>query len=379
MFRWDLDKTYLKTEFDTVRDLVRTARLTAEQRENIPGSAALLRAIKASTERPDAHEVHFISGSPDLIRAVIEKKFNLDGFQPDGFELKPTLSDVFRGRFRAVRAQVAYKLAHLFQGRARVPIGTPETLFGDDAEQDAFIYSLYADAIEGAVSPDEVMDLVDRAGAYPDQVRAIREGLESIVHEPAVSRIVIHLDRHTPLEAFDPYLPRVVPISNHLQTAIVLVLDGTLPAEVVRLVAQELLDRYHFEPERLNEVAEEILRRRRAEPHPVGYRRFARELRALDPARPPPTPRDSADLSGAKVEETASILAAAADVAERLQADASASPEPRRRDYQALWDAELERAEAYRRAKREARRNGEENGSGDVDPDAVGRDPDSQG
>jgi len=35
IFRWDLDKTYLRTEFDSVRALVRTARLSAEERENI--------------------------------------------------------------------------------------------------------------------------------------------------------------------------------------------------------------------------------------------------------------------------------------------------------------------------------------------------------
>lgn len=362
VFRWDLDKTYLKTEFDTVRDIVRMARLTAEERENIPGSAALLRAIKASTPEPEAHGVYFISGSPDLIRAVIEKKFNLDGFAPDGFELKPTLSDVFRGRFRAVRGQVAYKLAHLLEGRAKVPVGTPETLFGDDAEQDALIYSLYADAVSGAVDPEVVLDVVTRAGGYPDQVDRIREHLETVVHEPAIRRIIIHLDRETPLAHFAPFLPHVVPISNHLQTAILLTLDGTLPAEVVRLVAQELLGRYGFRSDRLLEVATDILARRNGADHPVSFRELAKGLRLIDPARPPPTPRESRDLATDKVEETQMLLDAIAEAADRLH---TTPPPPTEveplatRNYVELWEAELARAEAFRRARREAARAGD--------------------
>jgi hypothetical protein len=356
LFRWDLDKTYLKTEFDTVRDLVRMARLTAEERENIPGSAALLRAIKAATPEPDAHGVYFISGSPNLIRAVIEKKFNLDGFQPDGFTLKPTLSDVIRGRFRAVRGQVAYKLAHLLHGRAEAPVGTPETLFGDDAENDAFIYTLYADAVAGRVPERTVLDVVEAAGAYPDQVDSIREALASIVHEPAIRRIIIHLDQQRSPEEFEPFLPEVVPIANHLQTAIILVLDGTLPIEVVRVVAQELLDRYQFGPERLERLASDFLASRRRFAHVIDLPAFARSLRAVDPARPPPGDPDEDEVRVGSVEATARLLARMADVAEEVapapsEVEAAA---PAGRDYIALWAAEVARAEEMRRQRKEA-------------------------
>ena len=360
VFRWDLDKTYLKTEFETVRDLVRIARLTAEERENIPGSAALLRAIKASTPEPEAHGVYFLSGSPDLIRAVIEKKFSLDGFQPDGFALKPTLSDVLRGRFRAVRGQVAYKLAHLLHGRSEIPVGTPETLFGDDAENDAFIYSLYSDAVEGTVSQQTVLEVVESAGAYPDQLDAIREGLESIVHEPAVDRVLIHLDQMTPHSVFRPFFPRVVPISNHLQTAIVLVLDGTLPAEVVRLVAQELIDRYRFDGARLIELSEDILRRRRPYSSTATIAEFASALRALDPARPPPGDPNEHSVSVGSVEVTAETLSRIAETAAHVAEEGGEAPveaDPiETRDYVALWAAEVERAETLRRQRREASR-----------------------
>lgn len=355
MFRWDLDKTYLKTEFDTVSDLLRIARLTAEERENIPGSAALLRAIKASTPQPDAHGVYFISGSPNLIRAVIEKKFNLDGFTPDGFTLKPTLSDVFRGRFRAVRAQVGYKLAHLIEGRSHIPIGTPETLFGDDAENDAFIYSLYADIVEGKVDEDTVLEVLEAAGAYPDQIDDVRHSLGALVHEPAIDRIIIHLDQKTPIEAFAPFLPRVIPIRNHLQTAIILVLDGTLPAEVVRVVAQELLDRYGFSSERLIRVGRRILEERRVHAHALTAEQLAHELRAIDPSKPPPGAFD-AGPTGGSVEATHEVLQGLAEVAENLPRVTTVElpAPPSARNYLELWDAEVARVEEHRRRRKKA-------------------------
>ena len=41
--RWDLDKTYLRTDFDTVRDLVRTAIERPDQKRTVPGAATLMR------------------------------------------------------------------------------------------------------------------------------------------------------------------------------------------------------------------------------------------------------------------------------------------------------------------------------------------------
>src|SRR5688572_23098974 len=43
VFRWDLDKTYLRTEFDSVRDLVKSAIETAADKKAYPGATSLLR------------------------------------------------------------------------------------------------------------------------------------------------------------------------------------------------------------------------------------------------------------------------------------------------------------------------------------------------
>ena len=49
--RWDLDKTYLRTEFDTVRDLVKTALERPDQKRTNPGASTLLREMVRSGVR----------------------------------------------------------------------------------------------------------------------------------------------------------------------------------------------------------------------------------------------------------------------------------------------------------------------------------------
>lgn len=350
IFRWDLDKTYLKTEFDTVRDLVRTARLTAEERENIPGSAALIRAIRDQTRDDGVHQIFFISGSPEQLRTVIEKKFVLDGFVPDGFVLKPAVSHLLRGRFRALRSQVGYKLEQLLRGRAEAPVGAQETLFGDDAESDAFIYSLYADLVAGKVDRDQLRAVLSAAGAYGGQVKAIEEALEWVVHESPVKRIIIHLDQRTPPITFMPFFPRVVPIYNHLQTAIVLYLDGTLSPYSVRGVCRELLDRYGFDVQRLTNLAEDIIRRRRSYVAPEQLAALAEALRGLDPL-----PSPTSDREAWLFEQTGLISEAIAERADHLRhrpLPAEPVAVAPRADYLALWAEDLERREEIKRAKK---------------------------
>ncbi|MFB6263256.1 MAG: hypothetical protein ABEL76_06480, partial [Bradymonadaceae bacterium] len=80
VYRWDLDKTYLKTDFDTVRDLLRTAMQRPEDKENVPGAVQLLRELTGpETDRETF--VTFISGSPSQMRSTLERKFELDGIE----------------------------------------------------------------------------------------------------------------------------------------------------------------------------------------------------------------------------------------------------------------------------------------------------------
>src|SRR5689334_5087683 len=110
--RWDLDKTYLRTDFDTVRDLVRTAVERPDQKRTVPGAAPLLRELGRA-----GIEIHILSGSPEQLRSRIEQKLHLDGARWASLTLKPNLQNLLRLRFRALRGQLAYKLTALLERR----------------------------------------------------------------------------------------------------------------------------------------------------------------------------------------------------------------------------------------------------------------------
>jgi hypothetical protein len=261
--RWDLDKTYLRTEFDTLRDLMRTAFEKPENKRTVPGAAALLREIAAT-----GASIHILSGSPEQLRARLEEKLRLDGARWDTFTLKPNLKNLLRLRFRAVKDQLGYKLPALLAARAKLgaqrdPFGEPlrEVLIGDDAESDALVYSLYADILAGAVGDEELERILVRAQAYKDSIADALRYARLVEKTDAVDRILIHLDRQSPPSDFAPYGRRVVPFYNYLQAAFVLEEDGRLPAAAVVRVAVDLAIDHRFDGEALGRSYLDLTRR----------------------------------------------------------------------------------------------------------------------
>jgi uncharacterized protein DUF2183 len=259
VYRWDLDKTYLKTEFDTFKDLIRSALEGAEAKQSVPGASALLRELRAG----GGARICFISGSPRQMRRVLTKKLRLDGVEFDEFILKPNLRNMLTGRFRAMREQVGYKLPALLAGRAGLPPETRETCFGDDAEADGFIYSLYGDIIAGRVKRSLLEDILERAGTYEDDAQRAVTLAEALPTGEAVTRIFIHLDRRSPTSRFDRYGARLVPVFNYFQAAMVMFEDVQLSAPAVVRVALEMVDRYGYTIDALRNSLQDLLRRGR--------------------------------------------------------------------------------------------------------------------
>jgi hypothetical protein len=262
VFRWDLDKTYLRTEFDTMRDLVKSALETASDKQAYPGAAALLRSLRQSAE----HRICIISGSPAQMRRVLAAKLALDGIEFDEFVLKNNLRNLARLRFRALRSQVPYKLPALLESRSGVLGTPPETLFGDDAEADAIIYSLYADVVSGKVSRAELARVMEAARAYDDQTDRTLALAELVRPAEAVQRILIHLDRRSPTARFAHFGRRVVPIYNYFQAALVLHADGLVTPQQILFVAKEMLDSPEYELSTLANSLQDLLRRGRLSP-----------------------------------------------------------------------------------------------------------------
>ena len=260
-FRWDLDKTYLETKFDTVGGLLRTALQRAEQKRSIAGAPALVREIRTT----GLHRICIVSGSPRQMRRVLEHKLRLDGVEWDEFVLKPNLSNLMRGRFRALRNQVGYKLPVLLDGRSRVPADCREILFGDDAEADAYVYSLFADLLAGRVGEATLGEILDACAVYPDQKAETLEHARSLARGDVVDRIFIHLERRSPPARFSPYGHRLVPIYNYFQAALVLFADGVLPPLSVLRVAADMVTGYGYSLAALGNSLQDLLRRGYAE------------------------------------------------------------------------------------------------------------------
>jgi hypothetical protein len=254
VFRWDLDKTYLRTEFDSWVDLMRTAIERPEHKRTVPGAAALMRELRAIG--PVA--ITFVSGSPTQMRESLEAKLRLDGVEWDEFVLKPNLRNLLRFRRRAIREQVGYKLPTLLAARARAPAHAPETCFGDDAEADALVYSLYADILGGRIGDETLLAVLEKAGAYRDAIARVMQYARALERTDPVRRVFIHLDRKSDPAFFVRYGPRVVPIYNYFQAALVLATDGVLSPEAVVRHAAGLTVEHDFTVRDLVQSADDM-------------------------------------------------------------------------------------------------------------------------
>ncbi len=261
--RWDLDKTYLRTDFDTLRDLVRTAVERPDQKRTVPGAASLMR------ELCDAEvAIHILSGSPEQLRGRIIEKLHLDGVRFESLALKPNLKNLLRLKFRAIRGQLGYKLPTLLQSRSEMPTQRDdagalisEALVGDDAEADAFVYSLYSDVCAGIVDDTELAEVMAAGECYEDDIEDTVKFASYIVPGQVVQRILIHLERQTSPADFEHFGPRVVPFYNYLQAAFVLFEDARISARAVLKVAQDLAVRHHFDGGALARSYLELARR----------------------------------------------------------------------------------------------------------------------
>ena len=261
VYRWDLDKTYLETHLESLSRLVRIAFEKPEEKVNVPGSAALLRELSRPREGVMPNRVCIVSGSPTQMRKVLEQKLALDGVTWHEFHLKPQWDNLRRGRLRAVRDQVGYKLPLLLESRANVAAGTGETLFGDDAEADGFIYSLYADVLAGRLDSAQMVRILKAAGAYPDAIERCVAAASALERADDVERIFVILDKRSPPANFRALGSRLVPVFNYFQAALVLFAGGHLDAAAVIGITRAFLEEDRHPVDELANCFQDIVRR----------------------------------------------------------------------------------------------------------------------
>lgn len=262
VYVWDLDRTYLRTEFESLRDLIRTAMQKAKDKIAYPGAAALMRALRQGPQDSpqkapggaSLRPIYFISASPPQIRKVIQEKFTLDGVEIDGIYFKDNIRNVRPGRLRRLKEQVGYKLLALIDLRSRLPAGATFTCFGDDVEMDVLIYSLFSEICDRWIRGRALVEFLLKQGVFPDEAVRIAWKARKLPPPPGgsggarsrgrsrpVDRIFIHLHRDQDPRYYRRFGSRVVATRNYFQTALACFAEGKISLEGLADVGDEML------------------------------------------------------------------------------------------------------------------------------------------
>lgn len=268
---WDIDKTYLLTEFERLRDLLSRAFEGAIEKETRPGAAPLLVGLRGESPGEaapgedaqdgaapsEANEsepaprttapLFFISASPPQMRAVIEQKMQLDGVRFDGVCFKDYMGLLKRGRIREVKRHTAYKLTALLLYRVMWPQGAREWLVGDDAEFDAAIYSMYAQIrageLLGKALERELRSYRVRSEDREAIARLAERAAEASPAPAGGSVEAIYIFAEAARPKLDlATLPRVIPVRDALDLAERMAARGRIGARTVAAVRREIAE-----------------------------------------------------------------------------------------------------------------------------------------
>lgn len=223
LYVWDIDNTYLLTDYERLRDLIRIRFEAAEDKHPVPGAVELLTAIRRGDggERPP---VYFVSASPEAMRKVLERRMLLDGVVHDGI----TFRDFHA--LRHLRDIFGFKVVALLLYRLENPPRAAEILFGDDREHDPLVYTLYAKVCGGELRGDDL------------ELRLIEHGVKRVAAKYAAA-LASELPEHDPVElmlirrigaAKDGELasdPRLVYVDDYTQAAKRLLAAGRIADE----------------------------------------------------------------------------------------------------------------------------------------------------
>jgi hypothetical protein len=265
VFVWDLDKTYLDTHFGTIKEVWRTALEKAFQKQNIPGTASLVRAIKeywVAERGRSAFPIFFITASPPQMEGKIREKLEIDSILPLGGYYKDNLKNLKPGRLWRLTQQVGYKLQALLQLRLRLREDVRQILWGDDSESDAVIYSLYSDICARRWSEKDLLAILRGLHVVGGQTETILDLQDQIPISDPVEKIYINLATDTDPEYYLKFGRRTIPSNNSFQTALDLFQDNRLKTEQVIHVAQDMLMNYGFTEDELQSSFDNLVRRR---------------------------------------------------------------------------------------------------------------------
>lgn len=264
IYVWDIDKTYLATEIHSLTGLLAVPFEFAIDKRNVAGTAALLRALRrgrADFGKTMVNPIYFVSASPPQLRRVIQRKMLFDGVEFDGITFKDQLALIKRGLFGKLREQIGYKVSALLLNRKELPWDVSETLFGDDSESDALIYSIYGDIVAGRLRGDALVKVLLKHQVRREDADFIAGLADGLPERELVDGIFINLEvRHDP-SRFAGFSPLLVPSHDAFQASLRLFEDGHISVEGVAMVAEQLVVSHKRNPPSLLRSAADMVAR----------------------------------------------------------------------------------------------------------------------
>ncbi|NVB40895.1 hypothetical protein G6O69_23855 [Pseudenhygromyxa sp. WMMC2535] len=231
IYIWDIDKTWLDTRFSQLKGMLKIPFEFAVDKRALPGTTALLHALREGSSGRDHCPLYFITASPPFIRMAIERKMLIDGIEFDGISYKDQV-EVFRRRhFDSLREHTAFKLGALLLLTKTFPTSAQIHLFGDDAERDAQIYCLFADIAAGRLRGETLLHTLIGMGVRASYAQGVVDLAAQLEGEgERVAGIYIHLIRARDGATIRNYDPRVVGYPSARAVAELLFERGQLSA-----------------------------------------------------------------------------------------------------------------------------------------------------
>lgn len=257
IFRWDLDKTYLKTPLETLFGLLSTIFKEAEERVKIPGAECL---IEETLEDP-SNEVFFHSRNWEGMKRVLGKKLRTERIRYSRIYSGGPFPSLFKVRAGSWGDGIGLKLLAMLKERLYAEEGSVEFLFGDDGERDAFIYSLYADVVSGRTKLSAIEATLRLDKCPSELIEEILKTADKVKKGDTVERIFIQIERKVPQERFEIFGKRLVPFHNYFQPAVILFLHGIFSIQSVARVSTDLILLHGYAPGTLLESLQDMVRR----------------------------------------------------------------------------------------------------------------------
>jgi hypothetical protein len=232
IFIWDIDNTYLQTEWDSLGDLIKIRLETAEDKRPVPGAVELLAGLRRVDHSGERAPFYFVSASPNTMRNVLEKRMLLDGVMHDGI----TFRDLRKLRY--LRDIFGYKVAALLLYRLENPVGGREVLFGDDREHDPLVYTVYSRICSGELRGDVLYEELTHHGVRRSARRYIRALADELPAQDPVSWAVIRRLRPSEGPAPEAPDPRLVFVDDYAQAGVMLAALQLIAINDLRTVVQ---------------------------------------------------------------------------------------------------------------------------------------------